>query len=156
MRVGGGDVWRDRVEWLLRHRVCAAAGAALAPPLQMAGRAGRRGLDTVGTVVLACWEADLPDEVREWQAWRWRRWWEGIWQYPELSWWQWTPVANHHHCCCKPPPTAPTAAGGHQAHADGGGDAPGEPVPPHLLHDPQPAACGGPQGGCWGAVAGTG
>lgn len=28
----------------------------------MAGRAGRRGLDTVGTVVLACWD-EVPEEV---------------------------------------------------------------------------------------------
>ena len=28
----------------------------------MAGRAGRRGLDAVGTVMIACWE-DIPEEL---------------------------------------------------------------------------------------------
>jgi antiviral helicase SKI2 len=28
----------------------------------MAGRAGRRGLDPVGTVIVACWD-DIPDEA---------------------------------------------------------------------------------------------
>ena len=30
---------------------------------QMAGRAGRRGLDPVGTVVLLCHDDELPDEM---------------------------------------------------------------------------------------------
>lgn len=104
---------------------------------QMAGRAGRRGLDTVGTVVVAAWE-DVPGEGELRALLTGALFFKGVFD----GWGRCLFCGSH----LTSPPTKPTPTLTPPKNNTRPRRRARVAVPPHLLDDPQPVAGGGPQG----------